>query len=105
MSLLANLGLGGLMGYAASSTSAAQYTQYQNSLANQASSNIGYQLGNQSLYQQQMSGYGQSIANLGRPLQPLWMIDGRVLSMEQFADELFGVDTPERTMFILKYSK
>jgi hypothetical protein len=50
----------------------------------------------------------QGIANLGRPIYQTsarWMIDGRVMSMEQFADELFGNDTPEKTMFLLKYSK
>lgn len=109
MSLLANLGLGGLMGSANTATAtasthinaAAQYAQYQQSIANQVAGNLGQQ----SLYHQQLGNYGQNIANLGRPIQPLWMIDGRVMSMEKFADELFGVDTPERTMFLLKYSK
>ena len=34
---------------------------------------------------------------------PLWMINGRSMSIQDFANELFG-DTPERTMFLLKYS-
>lgn len=34
---------------------------------------------------------------------PRWVIDGRTMSIQDFANELFG-DTPERTMFLLRYA-
>jgi hypothetical protein len=34
---------------------------------------------------------------------PKWMINGKIMSITEFADELFG-DTPQRTLFLLKYS-
>jgi hypothetical protein len=37
-------------------------------------------------------------------MKPEWMIAGKVMSITEFADELFG-DTPARTMFLLKYSE
>lgn len=95
MGILSGLGLGGLMGAqnSASSFSSQAQAQYNQAIANQSLSQ----------YQQSMA---NNIAGLGRPLyRPRWMIDGREMSIEQFADELFGADTPEKTMFLLKYSK
>lgn len=34
-----------------------------------------------------------------------WMIAGKPMSFKEFADTLFPEDTPERTMFFLRYSK
>lgn len=34
-----------------------------------------------------------------------WVIDGRHMTMKQFADTLWPEDCPDRTMFYLKYSK
>jgi len=59
-----------------------------------------------SAYQSQ---YSQSqIANLGLTnMQQVtaaeWMIAGRVLSFDEFVDELFPEDCPERTYIILKF--
>tara|TARA_R110000868_G_scaffold169152_3_gene404030 strand:- start:259 stop:498 length:240 start_codon:yes stop_codon:yes gene_type:complete len=56
----------------------------------------------------QAQSYNNALAaqQLGRPrYNPRWMIDGRELTLHQFADELFGDDTPEKTHFLLKYSK
>lgn len=94
MGYAGNLGLGGLL---ASPTQTSGYGQSQ----------YGHYTGLGGLAAQQaQQQYNQTIANLGRPMfQPKWMIDGREMSMEQFANELFGDDTPEKTMFLLKYSK
>lgn len=40
-----------------------------------------------------------------RQEQRRWMIDGEPMTFKEFADRLFPEDTPERTMFFLKYSK
>ena len=34
---------------------------------------------------------------------PKWVIDGRSVSINEFANELYGEDTPEKTLFLLKY--
>lgn len=34
-----------------------------------------------------------------------WRIDGKDMTMREFADTLWPEDCPERTMFYLKYSK
>lgn len=34
-----------------------------------------------------------------------WMIDGVSMTFKQFADEMYPEDSPERTMFFLKYSQ
>ena len=36
--------------------------------------------------------------------RPEWMIAGKVMSITEFADEIFG-DTPARTLFLLKHSE
>lgn len=54
------------------------------------------QLVNQMAAQQMMQQYN-------RALSPQWMIDGRVMSIEEFGKEMFGEDTPELTFFLLKY--
>jgi len=57
----------------------------------------------------------QQIANLGRTWNsiharqaeppPRWMIDGNSMTFQQFVETVFPEDTPERTFFLLKYSK
>lgn len=52
--------------------------------------------------------YSQAqISQLGRwrDSYPQWMIDGRAVSIEEFANIVYGEDTPEKTMFLLKYTK
>lgn len=34
-----------------------------------------------------------------------WMVDGRSMSFEEFVQTVFPEDTPERTFFLLKYTK
>lgn len=91
----------GNLGIAAYSGNPAQaYNQalgnYNGSLAQQSGASLAQQ--------QHQQAYG--IAGLGQQMyRPQWMIDGREMSIQQFANELFGEDTPEKTMFLLKYSK
>jgi hypothetical protein len=57
----------------------------------------------------------QQIANLGRLQQqfharqaeppPRWMVDGQSMSFQEFVHAVFPEHTPERTFFLLKYSK
>lgn len=57
-------------------------------------------------YQSQSTQLTQSqIANLGlqRATAAEWMIAGRVLSFDEFVDELFPEDCAERTYIILKF--
>ena len=46
-----------------------------------------------------------SISQLGkwRDTAPKWMFDGQVLTVEDFGKRVFGEDTPELTIFLLKY--
>ena len=55
---------------------------------------------NQGMAAQQHAAYMAQQQNIPAPQ---WVIQGRALTITQFADELFG-DTPARTMFLLKYS-
>ena len=32
-----------------------------------------------------------------------WMFDGVPMDINQFADQVFGDDTPEKTLFLLKH--
>jgi hypothetical protein len=34
-----------------------------------------------------------------------WMINGQAMDIEEFGKELFGDDTPELTMFLLRYAE
>ena len=34
-----------------------------------------------------------------------WMFDGVPMDINQFADQVFGADTPEKTFFLLKHKK
>ena len=84
-----------------------QQTAMNNALG-QAQQYNQSQLYNSSFSAQAAQQYNATLAaqQLGRPrYNPRWMIDGRELTLHQFADELFGDDTPEKTHFLLKYSK
>jgi hypothetical protein len=58
---------------------------------------------NQSMAAQQRAAYMAQQQAYTAALKPEWMINGKSMSITEFADELFG-DTPQRTMFLLKYS-
>lgn len=64
------------------------------------------QLGTQQYYAQQAQ-QAQAFAQYAQ--QEIerrdWMIDGQRMTFKEFADTLYPEDTPERTMFFLKYSK
>ena len=34
-----------------------------------------------------------------------WMFDGVPMDINEFADQVFGADTPEKTFFLLKHKK
>ena len=36
---------------------------------------------------------------------PKWMVDGKQMEFDEFVRTVFPEDTPERTFFLLKYSK
>lgn len=61
----------------------------------------------QSAQQQAANQYGQMIANLGRSqsITARWMFDGQLMDLVDFANAVFGKDTPEATHFVLKHSK
>lgn len=81
------------VGIAASAASALQnsYGPYQQGLANNP-----YHA-QQALARQYAAAQAQST--------PQWMIDGKVMTIEAFANEVYGEDTPEKTFFLLKYTK
>ena len=65
---------------------------------------------NQQAYaQQQAMGAQQAMssgqANYGNANLPKWMIDGKIMNFKEFMDTIFPDDTPEKTMFLLKYTK
>jgi hypothetical protein len=55
---------------------------------------------NQGLAAQQHAAY---MAQQRYTEPPRWVIDGKPMTITDFATELFG-DTPQRTMFLLRYS-
>ena len=90
---------GGQVGQAYSQTPSALQNAYGQH--NQQMSQLGI-MNNQQYAQQALA--RQYAAQQQRAFEPArWVIDGRTLSIEDFAIELFG-DTPERTMFLLKYA-
>jgi hypothetical protein len=78
-----------------------------------AQSQYGYVQQNQSIYnnpsQYQNQNHAAWMAQQAQrqaytqAVPPKWMINGKIMSITEFADELFG-DTPQRTLFLLKYS-
>ena len=54
----------------------------------------------QALYNQQL----QSI-HARQYVPKLWMVDGKSMDFDEFVQTVFPEDTPERTFFLLKYSK
>ena len=99
MSLLAGLGLGGLSSASNAQGIANGYSQSQ--LAAQAATLFN------NAYQTHQAQYTQAqILALGLPINSTaaqWMIAGRVLTFDEFVNELFPDDCPERTYLILKY--
>lgn len=39
------------------------------------------------------------------PEAPKWMVDGKSMTFQEFVETVFPEDTPEKTFFLLKYSK
>ena len=108
MSLLNGLGLGGIMGHGPTQnisigTPHAQQAAQpltQSHLAAQAAAqfNAAYQ----SMYSQaQIQGLG--LSRMQQVTAAEWMIAGRVLTFDEFVDELFPDDCAERTYIILKF--
>ena len=42
---------------------------------------------------------------LAQHTQKNWMVDGEWMTFDQFVATVFPLDTPERTMFLLRYTK
>jgi hypothetical protein len=56
--------------------------------------------------QQQAALYNQQLMNrIYSDVSTGWVINHRSYTLEEFATELFGEDTPERTMFLLRYAE
>lgn len=102
MSMAHNSGLGNLIGGGYLANAANQLgTPYTGSAGNQLGG-----LANTSSLQNQQSLQRQYMAAQQQAWMPKdWVIDGMAYSMEEFANKLFGDDTPEKTMFLLKYAK
>jgi hypothetical protein len=49
----------------------------------------------------------QQISQLGQWKDPVpeWMWNGQVVNIQTFATLAYGDDTPEKTIFLLKYTK
>jgi hypothetical protein len=69
--------------------------------------NLAHINNQQGLGQSQAAQQAQLLRHqFNQALQPKeWMIAGRAMDLNEFANEMFGEDTPEKTFFILKYSK
>lgn len=86
--------LGSLIGPAPGQAAGmANSNPYQNAYA---------QMGNQQAWAAQQAQI-QQLGRYNQALMPRWMINGRTMSLEDFGREMFGDDTPELTMFLLKY--
>ena len=70
----------------------------------QLQNNAYAQLGNQQAYAAQQAQI-QQLGRVNQALAPRWMINGRAMDIESFGREMFGEDTPELTMFLLKYAE
>ena len=93
-----SLGLGNILG---SSGIAGGYGGAQQQ-SGQLNSPLGSQIGAQqaALYNQQLTSIH---ARQAAPAK--WRVDGRDMTFQEFVETVFPEDTPERTLFLLKYSK
>lgn len=57
---------------------------------------------NASAYQQALHGLSPAVQGISTPK---WMFDGEWVSLNEFANRVYGEDTSSKTMFLLKYSK
>ena len=89
--LFGNIGHAVAMGCQAQQASAQQYPAHyyaqQSAMAQQQAQHMGG-LANQNAYQ-----------------SPKWMFDGVLVEFKDFVDLVFPEDTPEKTLFVLKYSQ
>ena len=68
---------------------------------NAQQNNAYAQLGNQQAYAAQQQALQQAYNRTFEPKK--WRLNGRDMDLEEFGREMFGEDTPELTMFLLKY--
>jgi hypothetical protein len=92
--MFSQLGLGNIMGAPTGSGQglANSYSPYQQQAGawNQASMNAYHQL---------------TSIHARQHVPPKWMVDGKQMEFDEFVQTVFPEDTPERTFFLLKYSK
>jgi hypothetical protein len=86
--------LGSLIGAGQQSGMATHSSQLQNAQA---------QMNSQQAWAAAQQAHIQQLGRYNQALAPQWMINGRTMSIEDFGKEMFGDDTPELTMFLLKY--
>lgn len=88
---------GGLFGQ---QTMASNPSQLQNAQQNMYANSQATQTLQHAYTQAQLSHLGR-----WRDTAPEWMWNGQIVTLEAFATLAYGDDTPEKTMFILKYTK
>ena len=59
----------------------------------------------QSAMAQQQAQHMGGLANQNAYQSPKWMFDGVLVEFKDFVDLVFPEDTPEKTLFVLKYSQ
>lgn len=102
--MTSQIGLGNIMGFPVVSTGsgagqgiANAYNPYAQQSGPWAQGATAHQ---QALYNQQMMSIH---ARQHAPAR--WMVDGKSMTFQEFVETVFPEDTPERTFFLLKYSK
>jgi hypothetical protein len=94
--MFSGLGLGNIMGTPTGHSSGQGLANAYNPYAQQAGL-----MQNQAAQQHAWN----SIHARNIPETAKWMIDGKSMTFQEFVAAVFPEDTPERTFFLLKYSK
>ena len=81
-----------------------QITQHANNMYNQQYAQYAQQGVNSQLANTPQIYHHPQIYHLGRYTQHMWMWNGVDMDIVDFAEHAYG-DTPERTAFLLKYTK
>ena len=73
--------------------------------AQQAQQYPAHYYAQQSAMAQQQAQHMGGLANQNAYQSPKWMFDGVLVEFRDFVDLVFPEDTPEKTLFVLKYSQ
>ena len=98
--------LGGSMGAGYIGNAQQQaYNPFPGALANAANGGANQLANMQAQAQSALLQRQYQQAQMNAYQKPNWVIDGQVVSFEEFTDRLFPEDTPEKTVFLLRYAK